>query len=580
MSWVGRGKPGLGAGDDASLLGSDGAAAGTVLTADGAGGTDWLAVALGLNWKGTWDASLNNPALASGVGTNGDYYRVSVAGTTNLDGITDWQVGDHLSFDGTSWQKIDNTDQVSSVNGQTGAVTVGTVYELTTQLDLASTTGIDGDIALVDNLARSFIWIGGDWRHLGHLQGQAYPAGGIKVSTFGVNTTLATTDTWVILNPTASGLTVTLPDISEYDAAARMLYLRNDGSFPVTIDPDFGGNGYELDFGSATPSAVLSPGEATLLIGDGGAGNWSTFGGSNNPVTATGITYVPAIEDDWLGAPTSLALNVALDELGGGDRYREAATFAALSLVGAGDGASGDIGVVTDTSDVYVNSGHPTYDWNRIGNLGNFDEGAFLGVTSSGSLISKLSFIDKGSASTIFLNPNAAGYVLDMPGLGGKEGRLFKFTNVSGNSITIDVDPVAAPTGADIQFASGETSSTMLIKPNETVEILASPTALRWYVFFADGTSDMQTVTATAQTIATRKASTYVEVSLAANGTINLPSLGDVNSGARITVQKAGAGNVQVTPFGADTINGGGAYVLDGDFETVTVIAGSDWRIE
>jgi len=75
-----------------------------------------------LVYKGTWDASTNNPFLQSGVGAKGDYYYVSVAGSTNLDGITDWQVGDFAAFNGTAWQKIDNTDLVQSVNGQTGIV--------------------------------------------------------------------------------------------------------------------------------------------------------------------------------------------------------------------------------------------------------------------------------------------------------------------------------------------------------------------------------------------------------------------------------------------------------------------------
>jgi hypothetical protein len=43
----------------------------------------------GLVYKGTWNASTNTPTLASGTGTTGEFYIVSVAGTTNLDGITD-----------------------------------------------------------------------------------------------------------------------------------------------------------------------------------------------------------------------------------------------------------------------------------------------------------------------------------------------------------------------------------------------------------------------------------------------------------------------------------------------------------
>ncbi len=63
----------------------------------------------GLTYKGTWDALTNNPFLASGVGTDGDYYIVSVAGTTNLDGITSWGIGDWAIFNGGTWQKIDNS---------------------------------------------------------------------------------------------------------------------------------------------------------------------------------------------------------------------------------------------------------------------------------------------------------------------------------------------------------------------------------------------------------------------------------------------------------------------------------------
>lgn len=78
-----------------------------------------------LTYQGTWNASTNTPTLASGVGTTGYYYVVSVAGSTNLDGITDWQIGDWAVFNGSVWQKVDNTDAVTSVNGQTGTVVLG-----------------------------------------------------------------------------------------------------------------------------------------------------------------------------------------------------------------------------------------------------------------------------------------------------------------------------------------------------------------------------------------------------------------------------------------------------------------------
>ena len=74
-------------------------------------------------YKGNWDASTNTPTLADGTGDAGDMYRVSVAGNQDLgSGTIDFLVGDYLLYNGAEWDKIDNTDAVSSVNGATGAV--------------------------------------------------------------------------------------------------------------------------------------------------------------------------------------------------------------------------------------------------------------------------------------------------------------------------------------------------------------------------------------------------------------------------------------------------------------------------
>ena len=107
-----------------------------------------------LNYQGTWNASTNSPTLTSSTGTKGYYYVVNVAGTTNLDGITDWQVGDWAVFNGTAWQKIDNTDAVTSVNGYTGTVVltysdVGAA-NAPTNTNITSMTGVTGGISSPD----------------------------------------------------------------------------------------------------------------------------------------------------------------------------------------------------------------------------------------------------------------------------------------------------------------------------------------------------------------------------------------------------------------------------------------------
>lgn len=94
----------------------------SILTAFGKVQNQINGLAGGVTYEGTWNAATNTPTLTSSVGTQGHYYVVSVAGNTNLNGITDWQIGDWAIFNGSAWQKVDNTDAVVSVNGYTGAV--------------------------------------------------------------------------------------------------------------------------------------------------------------------------------------------------------------------------------------------------------------------------------------------------------------------------------------------------------------------------------------------------------------------------------------------------------------------------
>jgi hypothetical protein len=96
---------------------------GKFLTTNGTA-LSWGSVAGVLTYQGTWNATTNTPTLTSSVGTSGYYYVVATAGSTNLNGITDWQIGDWLIFNGSTWQKLDQTNLVTSVAGRTGAVTL------------------------------------------------------------------------------------------------------------------------------------------------------------------------------------------------------------------------------------------------------------------------------------------------------------------------------------------------------------------------------------------------------------------------------------------------------------------------
>lgn len=95
-----------------------------------------------LNYKGVWNANTNSPTLASGVGSKGDYYVVSVAGSTNLDGETLWGVGDWAAFNGTVWQKVDG--------GSTGNFTTIDVTQLATLANVNITSATANTAAMPD----------------------------------------------------------------------------------------------------------------------------------------------------------------------------------------------------------------------------------------------------------------------------------------------------------------------------------------------------------------------------------------------------------------------------------------------
>ena len=73
-----------------------------------------------VEYKGLWDASTNTPNLTTVLGV-GKYYITSTTGTFNS---VVYEVGDWIVSNGVTWDKVDNTDAVSSVNGSTGNVVI------------------------------------------------------------------------------------------------------------------------------------------------------------------------------------------------------------------------------------------------------------------------------------------------------------------------------------------------------------------------------------------------------------------------------------------------------------------------
>tara|TARA_R110000868_G_scaffold25954_1_gene100531 strand:- start:896 stop:3655 length:2760 start_codon:yes stop_codon:yes gene_type:complete len=117
----------------------------------------------GVIYKGTWSAATNTPTLVSPTDstTLGSYYVVSEAGTRFS---LDFNIGDWVISNGSTWQKVDNTDAVSSVFTRTGAVVAangdytasnitnvpsGNISAVTVQ---AALNELDGDISAAQEI--------------------------------------------------------------------------------------------------------------------------------------------------------------------------------------------------------------------------------------------------------------------------------------------------------------------------------------------------------------------------------------------------------------------------------------------
>jgi hypothetical protein len=205
-----------------------------------------------LSYQGTWNASTNSPTLTSSVGTKGYYYVVNVAGSTNLNGITDWVVGDWAVFNGSVWQKVDNTDAVTSVNGLTGTVVL-TQSNITGTVAIANGgTGQTTATAGFNALAPS---------QTGNT--------GKYLTTDGTNTSWATNSGGDVTGPSSA----TDNAIARYDGTTGKLIKNSgvtvDNNNNVTLNASF--NGFTSVAASGTQIVLTAASTPVYLItGSGG----------------------------------------------------------------------------------------------------------------------------------------------------------------------------------------------------------------------------------------------------------------------------------------------------------------------
>jgi hypothetical protein len=168
------------------------------------------AVTGGINIQGDWNASTNTPNISTTT-TTGFTWRVSVAGTTNLGGITVWNVNDLAVKTGGGWIKIDNSSTVQSVFGRQGVV-VATAGDYTT----AQVTEAVGSLYFTTARARA-----------------SFSAGtNVSIDANGVISSTDTNTTYSNFTRTVAGL------VPNPGGSSTTRYLREDGTWVVPPDTD------------------------------------------------------------------------------------------------------------------------------------------------------------------------------------------------------------------------------------------------------------------------------------------------------------------------------------------------------
>ena len=241
-----------------------------------------------LSYQGTWNASTNTPTLTSSVGTKGYYYVVNVAGSTNLNGITDWNIGDWAVYNGSAWQKVDNTDVVTSVNGYVGAVVLG-YGDITTGV-VAVANGGTG--VTTSSGANSVVLRDSNQ----NITANSISEGFSNVAATGTTTvlTVASVPNYVVTG--SGGQTYQLPDATTLTSGANYTFNNNQSSGTIVVKNN----------SSTTVATIQSGGyvDVILLSNATAAGSWDVhnFAPSNVSWSTNTLDYPGSITSaTWNG---------------------------------------------------------------------------------------------------------------------------------------------------------------------------------------------------------------------------------------------------------------------------------------
>ena len=516
-----------------------------------------------LSYQGTWDASTNTPTLTSSVGTKGYYYVVSVAGNTNLNGITDWLVGDWAVFNGSVWQKVDNTDAVTSVNGLTGAVVLtttniaeGTNEYFTTAKARASVsagTGIsyDSGTGVITNSSPS---LGGDVVGPSSATDNAIARFDSTTGKLLQNSVVTVGDTGAVTGVTtaSASTSVTTPIVQASNSGG--LALKNSGG---TTQMSVGAGGG--DNMSINVSTNINGTNAQIDISPTGTGH------VHMKPTGTGSiemnpTSVGTIDNMTIGATTPKAITgttvTATSFVGSGASLTNVVNSAAA---GTGISVSGSTGAVTVTNTapdqtVAIASGtgisvSGTYPNFTVTNTAPSSGGTVTSVTGTAPVVS--SGGNTPAISMAAANTTTDGY------LTSTDWNTFNGKSNTNGTVTSVAALTLGTTGTDLSstVANGTTTPVITLQvPTASATNRGALSAADWTTFNNKGSGSVTSVAATVPSFLSVSGSP-----ITTSGTLAL-----TYSGTALPVANGGTGTATAFTAGSVVFAGAsGVYTQD-----------------
>ena len=184
---------------------------------------------IGGDYLGTWNANTNTPSLVSGVGVENSYYTVAVAGDTEIDYNTGWNLNDWIVYFNGKWKRL-RFGQGAPSSGGSGS---GTPAPLPPPPPLPQTSFVipAGQTANVDSVIASG-FITQNWgltiisnTALGTLFVTGIQIGGnLSYSVYGISGTYFNIDINLVYNLPNILLTVTNNELTDLTVNIKKTY--------------------------------------------------------------------------------------------------------------------------------------------------------------------------------------------------------------------------------------------------------------------------------------------------------------------------------------------------------------------